>query len=567
MRKCMDTLCNYLRANTNTLIWCKTYETKRFIGDLITIILKDKDKLGKKLRIADNKIYCWDAASGLSFYQDEKFVAVKDKSLRMKTMNPAGLLNFIESQQDEFTIKKGENKTSITESPIFILKNFHMMNRSSSAPNVVQGLINLRESTSLNIPVILLSPTVDIPEEEAKLFTIFDYDLPDEEEIKDVIKHTADQINRASEAQGGKKLVTEAKLKELVTASKGLTYNEVDDCCRKSLVMNHMLDPDMFRREKINIVKKSGCLDFKETTKSTFEDMGGNEEFKKWIVEEKELFNPKAKEFGLEMPKGYICFGPAGSGKSASAEMTASLLGVPLLELNFSKIMGSLVGQSERAIDNALSVVKAVAPCVLLLDECEKVLGGYASSNQSDSGTLSRVLGRLLSFMQDNDSGVFIVMTSNDITKLPPELMRTGRLDAQWYFGLPNSTERKSIFNVYLKKHNRELTPSLMKHAVKVTEHFTGAEIKATVSIMMRKLWIRYTKNNSIDTSKFTKADIDAAVSEIVPVYRYASDTVIELQQYARNRARFASKPEEKSTNIVDDLSNDISVDSNDISL
>lgn len=183
----------------------------------------------------------------------------------------------------------------------------------------------------------------------------------------------------------------------------------------------------------------------------------------------------------------------------------------------------------------------------------------YASSNQSDSGTLSRVLGRLLSFMQDDNSGVFVVMTSNDITKLPPELMRSGRLDAQWYFGLPNMTERKSILNVYLNKNHKTLSKDLMNHAIMATNHFTGAEIKLMVSIMMRKLWIRYMKDNTVDTKTFIKEDIDAAVSEIVPVYNYASDIVLELQQYAKNRARFASKSEETSAKTIDSLIDDIS--------
>lgn len=161
--------------------------------------------------------------------------------------------------------------------------------------------------------------------------------------------------------------------------------------------------------------------------------------------------------------------------------------------------------------------------------------------------------------MQDNNTGVFVVMTSNDISKLPPELMRTGRLDAQWFFGLPNTKERESIFNIYLKKRDKTLAPKLLKYAVNQTEHFTGAEIKAIVSIMMRKLWIRYQKDNSIDTTTFSKSDIDSAVSEIVPVYRYASDTVLELQRYAKSRARFASKAEKETSDVVDDLISDFS--------
>lgn len=372
----MQDFCDLVHASTNTLIWCKTYEPERFIGDLSSIVIKNPEMFGKNINIL--QIFLWDAASGLSVWNitDNKtsasqpiknFVSceTEDQQLYKKTINPAGMLKYIDESQ----------RKSCNKNRLFILKNFHLVNRPSGAPNVVQGLLNLRELSQQKLPVILLSPVVDIPIEEEKLFTVFEYELPDEEEIRSVIDRAAKVVNERNKVDGNPEL-TEETITECVEASKGLTYYEVNDCCCKSLVKYETLNPKVFRDEKIEIVRKSGYLDFKETTESTFEDMGGNEEFKKWIIEEKELFGKEAAEFGLERPKGFICFGPAGAGKTASAEMTASLFGVPLLILNFSKIMGSLVGQSERAIDAALSVVKAVAPCVLLLDETEKILGG-----------------------------------------------------------------------------------------------------------------------------------------------------------------------------------------------
>lgn len=537
---------NLVKADTNTLIWCKTYEPDRFINDVLTTM---RDTSDTKFDV--NAVYTWDAASGLSIFNNvsRTFVSLSlvDSETYRKTMNPKGLLDYIAEQQTNH----------MTILPIFFLKNFHMFNRTSVAPNIVQGLLNLRQldsSYQQRNPVIIVSPIVDIPEEEAKLFTVFDYNLPNESEVKAVVDNIVNQLKDKKDI-----VVSDTDIKSIMSSAKGLTYNEINNCIRKSIAIKKTLDPEFFKKEKIEIVKNSGCLDYKEAN-ITIEDMGGNDEFKKWITEEKELFDPKAKEFGLDIPKGYICFGPPGSGKSASAEITANLLGIPLLELNFSKIMGGLVGQSERAIERALSIAKATAPCVLLLDECDKVLGGVKSSQESDSGTLARVLSRLLTFMQDNDSGVFIVMTSNDITKLPPELLRTGRFDTQWYFGLPDFSERKSILSLYLKKKNKTLSKQLVDYIVKKTNHFTGAELKSVVSIMLRKLYIRYKSDTTIDTSTFTKEDIDQAVLEIIPVYKYAYNTILELQQYAKTRARFASKSEELNHSIIDNLANNISL-------
>jgi len=162
--------------------------------------------------------------------------------------------------------------------------------------------------------------------------------------------------------------------------------------------------------------------------------------------------------------------------------------------------------------------------------------------------------------MQDNDDGIFMVMTSNDISKLPPELMRSGRLDTQWFFGLPDSDDRVSILDIYFNKYNKTVSDEVMEYAVKKTEHFTGAEIKQMVSVMLRKLYNRYIKNNTIDKNSFTKEDVDNAVEEIIPVYNSNKAVVLGLERYAKDRARFASS---KHTSSLDTNSLKLDIDIN----
>ena len=184
-------------------------------------------------------------------------------------------------------------------------------------------------------------------------------------------------------------------------------------------------------------------------------DIGGNNALKDWLYEVKDLFTEEAAEFGLTKPKGYMSVGIPGCGKTALAEAFAGTMKVPLLILSINRIMNRMVGESEKKIVQALQVAKACAPCVLLLDEVEKVLGGVNSSNNSDSGITSRVFQEILKFMNDNDSGVYVIMTSNDVSQLPPEFTRAGRLDATWYFGLPKEEERREIFKFILTSINK----------------------------------------------------------------------------------------------------------------
>jgi SpoVK/Ycf46/Vps4 family AAA+-type ATPase len=195
---------------------------------------------------------------------------------------------------------------------------------------------------------------------------------------------------------------------------------------------------------------------------------------------------------------------------------------------------------------------------VLLIDECEKSLGGYKSSAQSDSGTLSRVLGRILSFMQQEDTHVFVVMTSNDISKLPPELMRSGRLDTHWYFGIPTRAERNTILNIHLKKKKiNDISDSIRKSILDQTDHFTGAEMKTFVNNLMRKTWLSYCKTGN---KEITDKNITNAAQEIVPVYKSAQDLILGLQTYAEQHARFASESSRNISKVSSGLNLDISL-------
>lgn len=195
----------------------------------------------------------------------------------------------------------------------------------------------------------------------------------------------------------------------------------------------------------------------------------------------------------------------------------------------------------------ALNLVKSCAPCVLLIDEVEKALGGYKSSNASDSGAIARAFGNVLEFLNDNDNGVFVVMTSNDVSQLPPELTRAGRLDAIWFFGLPTAEERESILDIHLRKTGKEVSSAVIKKAAAEMEKYTGAEIELVVKSALRKAFI-----NKVETGKdsgITSEILEDAISEVVPVAVSSKEQIVSLERWAKNRALFANaQPEDNNT-------------------
>lgn len=217
------------------------------------------------------------------------------------------------------------------------------------------------------------------------------------------------------------------------------------------------------------------------------------------------------------------------------AEALASKMSVPLIKLSLSRVMDRLVGNSEKKIDQALRVAKAVAPCILLIDEVEKALGGVSSSSNTDGGTLSRVFSSILQFLNDNNSGVFVVMTSNDVSQLPPELTRSGRLDAHWYFTLPTEEERREIFAIHLSKVGRSVSDEILNKAIEESENYTGAEIEEIVKVTMRKAFARFRKDGNRD---ITEEDFMSATKEVIPLYNSSKEKIMWLDDWAKGRAR-----------------------------
>jgi hypothetical protein len=278
----------------------------------------------------------------------------------------------------------------------------------------------LRVGKTRGITLAVLGCRLKLPAELEREFTIVDFALPCADELKAVLSGIV--------ASTGKPEPSPDAVVTLIDAARGLTTTEAEDAFALSVVASGNLNPVIVAREKAQTVKKNGLLELIETSES-LESIGGLDLLKSWLLKRREAFSTRAIEYGLPMPKGVLMLGTSGCGKSLTAKATASVFGVPLLRLDAGRIFAGLVGQSESNLRSVIQTAEAIAPCVLWIDELEKGFAGSRSSGSADGGTSSRVFGSFISWMQEKKSPVFIVATANDVSQLPPELLRKGRWD------------------------------------------------------------------------------------------------------------------------------------------
>ncbi len=233
--------------------------------------------------------------------------------------------------------------------------------------------------------------------------------------------------------------------------------------------------------------------------RNSMDQMGGMEVLKRHLEYDAAIFQRReeAIEQQLALPKGILLVGLPGCGKSLAAKVSASVLDLPLLRLDVGSLMGKYLGESEERMRRALDSVEASAPCVLWIDELEKALGG--STGGEGTGTDTRMLGLLLTWMQENDLGVYVVATANSVEKLPPELLRRGRFDESFFVGLPNEREREAILKIHLRKRNLTLEGGVEVVAGDVTEGFSGAEIEALVKAAHRQRFVLRAQTELLD--------------------------------------------------------------------
>ena len=358
---------------------------------------------------------------------------------------------------------------------ILMLKDAHIVLENAGVRAALKELA-VKISGGLDSCIVLVSPVLSIPVELERYITILENDYIGVNEIRGIITEFIEE--------NGVSAPSDALLDEMATALKGLSEYEI----RNFLALAVAEDGELTRKDlklifdqKKQMILKSGTLEM-ISLKESIEDIGGLENLKRWLKKKAKIVkNPAAAEsFGVDTPKGVLIAGVPGCGKSLCAKAAAHLFEIPLLRLDIGKLMGKYLGESEANLRKAIGLAEAISPCILWVDELEKAFAGIGGDDGHEVTT--RLFGSFLTWMQEKTSAVFVVATANDITRLPPELLRKGRFDEIFYVGLPKSSERAKIFEIHISKRRKSDLKNIdISKLASASDGCSGADIEGVV--------------------------------------------------------------------------------------
>ncbi|MBN1610346.1 MAG: protein kinase [Polyangiaceae bacterium] len=472
---------------------------------VVACVRRVADALSRE-RSRPRPVYLWSASRGLRDPQDR---LVDASTLE----DPTGaLIHAIETPDDG----------------IYILLDLHRHFTPVTTRLVRDAARAVRQSRK---SLLLVTPFYQIPQELEKEVTVVGFQLPDRAQLEPLLERVMADVKMQGQPV---ELDREARA-AVVRAALGLTQEEAERAFRRAAMMSDGLFSGAERdvvHEKTQIIRKTGILDYYHSSE-TLSSVGGLSQLLTWFAVRAKVFSAAACYSGPPLPKGVLLVGVPGCGKSLCARALAGSWGVPLLRLDVGRVFASVVGSSEANLRRAISTAEAVSPCVLWVDEIEKGLSGSRGS-----GVSTRVLGTLLTWLQEKKSPVFVVGTANSIEALPPELVRGGRFDEIFFVSLPSLAERRAIFEIHLSRRGRDPSGFDLDELARKTEGFSGAEIEQAVISGLYGAFIARADEPGRD---LTTEDISAAVAETYPLSVSLGPQIERMIRWAENHARQAA--------------------------
>ena len=462
---------NELVSACFTGIWIESHEQQDAIAEIAQLCAEENWRLAT-----------WDIDQGLSIAGSNEVVDATDPLAAIRSVG-------------SFASPDGTT--------LLVMKNLHrFINSTEVMQTVARQLIEGKRS---RIILIAIAPLVQIPAELEKMFIVVEHAMPGRDELLEIARGIA--TDEGELPSGGN------DLERVLDATGGLTRAEAESAFSLSLVRHGRIQPDAIWELKSQMLKKSGLLEMYRGD-ADFESLGGLSALKSFCKRalSRSSGNPKAR--------GVMLLSPPGCGKSQFCKALGAAVGRPVIILDVGSLMGSLVGETEQRTRQALKIIDAMAPAIVMLDEIDKSLAGVAGSGQSDSGVSARLFGSFLSWLNDRESDTFVVCTANDVTKLPPEFARAERFDSIFFVDLPSRDEKDLIWQQYIEHYQLDVSQAKPADA-----SWTGAEIKAACRL-----------------AALLDIPIKAAARNVVPVAATAAESIDRLRTWATGRCIDASK-------------------------
>ena len=423
---------------------------------------------------------------------------------------------------------------TLTVEGVFVLKDFH---RHIDDAVVIRRLREVAQTFCTDRrTVIITAPQLTVPPELQNQVEYLDLPLPDHARLMDIVETTYTRLRKKLLLA---RSIDKAGLSTLADNLSGLTEDEAERAVAHAVVARNTLDEqvaaDVLQAKK-DMLKRSGMLDFIENPEA-MSAVGGLDNLKRWLGRRKDTWTESARAAGLEAPRGVIIMGVQGCGKSMCARAIAGEWGLPLVRFDTAAIYDKYVGETEKRIQKVFRVAERLAPAVLWIDELEKVFAGSGSdSASSDAGVSARLLAAFLSWMQDRKACVFVAATCNNVTVLPPELIRKGRFDEIFFVDLPTHEERRAIFTAQLKQRKQNPGDFDLDRLSLASGGYSGAEIEAAIKAAM---YAAFSEKKAVKTETILQE-----IASTTPLSATRAEDIEALRAWAADRARPATTPE-----------------------
>lgn len=400
-----------------------------------------------------------------------------------------------------------------------------------SDPEVQSRLIELHDRLMRHRGAIVLSgdPST-LPPNLARLFTAVSLRTPPREAYHAFVARLLGELKHRMPVRVA---LSSEDVSELIEHLYGMPFHEVRKIITQAIVKDGKLDRGDLQAvldAKRRVIERLGTLEFIPVSTNGAR-VAGLSRLKAWLEKRRIAFSEpaRARALGLPAPRGLLLTGVQGCGKSLAARSVAGTFGMPLLRMDPGALYTKYFGESESNLRTALRTAEAIAPCVLWIDEIEKA---FSSRDDSDGGTSRRILGTFLTWLQDKSQTVFVIATANDISQLPPELLRKGRFDEVFFVDLPSPEVRAHLFALHLATRRQDPSTFDMDALTNATQGFSGAEIEQAV---VSSLYSALSANRRLDNQILL-----AELAETQPLSVTMAEKVQALRAWARDRTVLA---------------------------